>query len=70
MMGGITPSPVTSNNNNAMRNGGRSRSSITHSQPGSRSTSPTSLSSYATYFSQAGGQAPPVRIFTKQYDRI
>jgi hypothetical protein len=53
-MGVITPSPVTPNN--AMR---KSRSSITHSQPGSRSTSPTSLSSYATYFGQ-GGQGTSV----------
>ena len=57
-MGGVIPSPATPNN--AIRNGGRSRSSITHSQPGSRSTSPTSLSSYATYFSQGGGQPASV----------
>lgn len=37
-----------------MRNLGRSRSTIAHSQPGSRSTSPSSISSYATYFSQSG----------------
>ena len=60
-MGGIIPSPMTPNN--AIRNGGRSRSSITHSQPGSRSTSPTSLSSYATYFSQGGGQVNSVSYF-------
>ena len=55
---GMVQSPVTPNN--AMRNGGRSRSSITHSQPGSRSTSPTSLSSYATYFSHGSGQTTSV----------
>ena len=55
---GFTQSPVTPNN--AIRNGGRSRSSITHSQPGSRSTSPTSLSSYATYFGSGSGQPTSV----------
>ena len=53
-IGGITTSPLTPNNTNAMRNGGRSRSTVAHSQPGSRSTSPSSISSYATYFSQSG----------------
>ena len=55
---GLTQSPVTPNN--MIRNSGRSRSSITHSQPGSRSTSPTSLSSYATYFGQGSGQPTSV----------
>ena len=47
----VPPGIPTPDRNGAGSRTGRPRMSVTHSQPGSRSTSPTSLSSYATYFS-------------------
>lgn len=69
LAGKIPPGIPTPDRNGGARTG-RPRMTVTHSQPGSRSTSPTSLSSYATYFSGQTKNSPRKRSVGGNYDGV